>query len=158
MNTPFIARVLFTLIFILVPLAARAASDGQPLSVEMEAWKVVPGEGRAEQRISATQAKGGDVIVYRATYRNQSSKTLREVVATVPVPPGMAYVADGTQPAPAEVSKDGRQFLPLSAAEKLPNVATWRAVRWSPRDLAPGTEFIVELRARVLGPSESEAK
>ena len=66
------------------------------------------------------------------------------MAATVPVPPGLALVADSVSPAGALASTDGTMGKePVALGE-------YRALRWSIAQLGAGDRTTVRLRARAL--------
>ena len=65
--------------------------------------------------------KPGEVIEYRATYKNVSTNAVKNLVATIPVPKNTEYQAKTASPlATAEASIDNVTFgsIPLMDAEK----------------------------------------
>lgn len=133
----------------LVPMLAAA----EPLEVTTIVNKVVPGENGKEQLLPADRVDPGSVLLYQATYHNVSERTLREVQALLPIPPGLTYAPDSAHPAAREASVDGKTFFPLTNPPEKAPLATWRALRWAPRDLKAGASFVIELRAVVVGPA-----
>lgn len=131
-----------------------AAADGEsPLEVNLVALKAGPVVDGKETLVPAAEAKPGQTLVYRVTYHNRSAGELKNVAATVPVPAGLAYVGDSAQPAAEQATIDGKTFFPVGSPPKDTTPASWKELRWSPRPLAPGAEFTVELRARVESPA-----
>lgn len=107
------------------------------------------GEGGKPILVPATEAEPGQTLVYRVTYSNHGKGELKGVVASVPVPAGLSYIADSALPAAAEATIDGKIFFPVATPPKDTVPASWKELRWSPRPLAPGADFTVELRALV---------
>jgi uncharacterized repeat protein (TIGR01451 family) len=134
---------------------AQSAAASEPLQVTMTVFKVIESAPGNEELLPAEQASPGEVLLYRATYRNVGKSTLREVAAHVPVPPGLAYVDDSARPAAASASGDGRTFFPVGQPPRTTPPSAWRMLRWPARDLSAGADFTVELRARVVLPTES---
>lgn len=142
-------------------LLVQHAFAAEPLSPTLEAHKVVRSVDGKEQFTAAADAKPGDVLVYRATYKNVSDKPLRNVMATLPVPAtGVEYLADSAAPTAVEASTDGVQFAlaPLKRVVKLHDgkpqqqlVATteYRFLRWPLGDLPAGASKTVSARMRV---------
>ncbi len=136
------------------PAIVRAAGD---VSVVLTAQRVAVVNGR-ETRSPADQASPGDVIEYRAEYRNAGANAVKQLAATLPVPHGMEYVA-GTG-APQLASLDGKTFAPVplqrrvklaDGREVLRDVPAneYRALRWSLGTLAPSQTRAVTARVRV---------
>ena len=154
-------------LFVLL-LAGLAASLSQqtfaaePLSVMLEAHKVILAAGGKERLVTAADARPGDVLQYRATYTNVSKKPLRAVMATLPVPAsGVEYLLDSATPSGAEASINGAQFAPapLQRQVKLPDgkqeqrpipAAEYRFLRWPLGDLPAGASKTVSARVRIV--------
>lgn len=142
---------------LMVPLGALAKSG---LDVSLTAHRVaVDAQGR-ESFVPATEAKPGQVVEYRAAYRNPSEASVRDVQATLPIPQGTEYVARTAHPAAALASLDGRTFeaVPLKRRVKLANgqtavrevpVSEYRYLRWSLGSIAAGRTESVSARVRV---------
>jgi uncharacterized repeat protein (TIGR01451 family) len=143
---------------------AVAAAPPQPaVAVELAQLKVVPGADGKEQFLPASSVKPGDVVEYRATYRNRSGQAVSGLVATLPIPDGLQYVpvsarspgvaaeaaaADGvygTEPLQRRVRRpDG-----ATAVEPVPS-AEYRSLRWRLGPLAAGAAAVVQARAQVV--------
>src|SRR5688500_18900991 len=107
-------RMFVMLLAALAGLLSQPTLAAEPLSATLEAHKVVAAANGNEQFVAASEAKPGDVVEYRATYKNVSAKPLRAVMATLPVPAsGVEYLLDSAIPAGAEASIDGTQFAPV---------------------------------------------
>lgn len=150
-------------------LSAQLSSSGSimapssdPLSVVLSARKVVSSGGK-ETLADAGHARAGDIIEYRALYRNVSKSPLNGVVATLPLPNTTAYVVDSSRPAKATASTDVNGVyapLPLMrpAAAALGEtrqtavpLSEYRALRWDLGVLKPGESREVSARVRVMG-------
>ena len=88
------------------------------------------------------------------------------VAATVPIPAGLALVAESSRPIAQQASLDGKTFAPTPLMREVKNPAgitekqpiplgEYRALRWVLPELAAGTDAKVALRARVLTNSSS---
>lgn len=145
-------------------LDATAADAGQ-VDVALHAFQVAAGG----KLVPATEARPGDVIEYRITYRNAGREPARQVAATLPVPDGgMAYVDGSAGPGPFQASLDGTHYAtpPLKREvvrdgkrilETVPP-ADYRFLRWNLGDLAAGRSVTVGARMRLAMPSEQIAK
>jgi uncharacterized repeat protein (TIGR01451 family) len=140
-----------------VPLVALAQSG---LNVSLTAQRVAVNDRGRESFEPATEAKPGQVVEYRAAYRNPTQAQVRDVRATLPIPQGTEYVASTARPAPALASLDGRTFeaMPLKRRVKLANGQTvvrdvplseYRYLRWSLGAIAAGGTETVSARVRV---------
>lgn len=154
-------RLLGLLLTIVLSLLTQHALAAEPLSATLEAHKVVVTENGKEQLVAASQANPGDVIEYRATYKNVSAKPLRAVLATLPVPTsGVEYLGSSALPAGAEASLDGTQYapMPLKRVVKTPDgqlrqqvvpAIEYRFLRWPLGDLPAGASKTVSARVLV---------
>jgi len=141
---------------LMVSMTAQAAPAAEPVKVSLQAFKVVVVNGK-ESLVESKTAKPGEVLEYRATYSNVSKKNVANLMATLPVPKGMEYVAQSGRPATPEASVDGKQFAPAplmrpradgKGQEPVP-VADYRALRWKAVELQAGKSFEVSARMRV---------
>lgn len=138
-------------LFVGLPVAQAA----EPLAITTTVNKVIVDPQGKELLLSAERAEPRDTLLYRAKYQNHSDHTLREVRAVLPIPPGLNFVTGSSQPAALEASVDGKTFFPVAAAPASAPATTWRALRWAPRDLAAGAEFVIELRATVAAGTDA---
>lgn len=130
-------------------LRAQAQPES-PLEVNLVVLKPSLSPEGKETLVPSPEAEPGQTLVYRVTYTNRGKSELGEVVASVPVPAGLVFVEDSAKPAPARASVDGKTFFDVAQPPAGVLPAAWKVVRWNPRDLPPGAEFVVEIRARVL--------
>lgn len=154
-------RVPIGLLAALAALLTQHAFAAEPLTATLAAHKVLVADGK-ERLVAASEAKPGDVLEYRATYKNISSKPLHAVMATLPVPAtGVEYLFDSAAPANAEASINGTQFAPppLKRLVQLPDgkhqqqlvpAAEYRFFRWPLGDLPAGASKTVSARVRVI--------
>ncbi len=145
----------------LAPVMALAAdgAKSEPVSVHMDAYKIVVEKG-IEHKKQANMAYPGDVLEYRATYTNNTDHDISDLKATLPVPAGMELLPDTTSPAGAKASLDGARYadIPLMRKVKQPD-GTWkeekvpykeyRSLRWNLNRLAAGKNKVVVARMRV---------
>src|SRR4051812_23393745 len=111
-----ISRLLFQALLCMGCIAASRASyaqDKSAVTVHLEAKKVVAAADGKEALEPAAKARPGDFIQYEAAYRNTSAAAVKSVQATVPVPEGLAFVADSAKPTGALASTDGKTFEPM---------------------------------------------
>ena len=153
-------RALAGALVVLVLPASVVAFAQSGLDVSLTARRVaVDAKGR-ETFAPATEAKPGQVVEYRAAYRNPGAASLREVQATLPIPQGTEYLASTARPAQPLASLDGRTFaaMPLTRKVKLSNgsvvvkeipVSEYRYLRWSLGAIAAGRTESVSARVRV---------
>ena len=140
----------------LIPALAFAEDA---VTVALTAWRIVPKDGR-EVLEPADKAKPGELVEYRATYRNGSAQRVKQVAATLPIPAGTEYTGIA-EPRATLGSLDGRTFapLPLKRRVKLANgreseqvvpAAEVRWLRWNLTTLDPIAERAVRARVRVI--------
>jgi len=140
------------------PAATPSASAEKTVAVALTQRKVVTGADGKEQLLDASSVKPGDVLEYRATYTNQTGKTVSGLVADLPIPEGLEYLPRSAKPGAALVkaaTKDGAYAAePLmrktanSKTEPVP-YGDYRALRWTLGQLPAGGETAVTARARV---------
>jgi uncharacterized repeat protein (TIGR01451 family) len=139
-----------------VPQAAFAEA---PVRVSLTARHVSVANGK-EVLAAADKARPGDVLEYRATYRNEGRSAVREVQAILPLPEGVEYVPGSATPAGVTASLDGRTFgrLPLvrrtvgpdgrAVVREVP-VSQYRYLRWPLGAMDGGGVRTVVARARI---------
>lgn len=129
------------------------------VAVELTAQRITKAQGK-EVLVPADEAKPGELIEYRARYRNDGAGEARGLMATVPIPRGTAYVAGSALPRRVEASLDGHTFapVPLKRTVKTPDgrtvvqevpVAEYRALRWPLGTLPSRDQRTVSARVRV---------
>jgi len=144
---------------------AHAAAQEPSVGVSLAARKLVATD-KGESLAPADTAKPGDVIEYEATYKNRGQSPVLNVAATVPIPAGLALVAESSRPIAQQASLDGKTFAPIPLMREVKNPAgitekqpiplgEYRALRWVLPELAAGADAKVALRARVLTNSSS---
>ncbi len=146
--------------FFLLVTAAQAEGQSQgEVEVLLQQFKVVK---RADTEVleSAERVIPGEVVEYQVTYRNTSKRPVRQLQATLPIPPESEYVAGSARPAAVQASLDGITFaaVPLRHQVKLTDgkvevrdvpIAQYRSLRWSVGELAAGQKAVVSARVRV---------
>lgn len=142
----------------LTGLAAPALADG-PLSASLEARRIGLAADGSERRLSAEGAVPGDLIEYRAIYRNASQRPLRGVVATLPVPADCEYVP-GSAGRGVLASLDGKSFAPVPLMRRVRladgrehmqavPASEYRYLRWTLGSLHANGSSTVSARVRV---------
>lgn len=147
----------FALMLFITATEARAE-----VIAELSAQRIAA-DGGKETRTEAREVKPGEMLEYRARYRNTGKLAVRKVQAVLPIPANaFIYVAASARPANVFASVDGKQFnaVPLMRAVTLPDgkrelrpvpLAEYRYLRWDLGDLQPGAEIVVSARMRMTG-------
>ena len=145
------------------PAHAAKADPAKPavgsVAVELSANRVTKAQGK-EVLVPAEEAKPGELLEYRALYRNDGAGEAKGLMATLPIPRGTQYVAGSALPRRVEASLDGRTFapVPLKRTVKTPDgrtvvqevpVAEYRALRWPLGALPAKEQRTVSARVRV---------
>jgi uncharacterized repeat protein (TIGR01451 family) len=155
----FVRLTLAILIAATAVAAARPARAEGSVAVELTAARVTKSQG-SEVLAPAEQARPGELLEYRAVYRNDGAREARGLMATLPIPRGTTYVPGSAQPRRVEASLDGRAFapVPLKRAVKTPDgrtvvqevpVAEYRALRWPLGALPSRERRTVVARVRI---------
>jgi len=142
---------------LLIPSFARARGD---VSIALSAERVTAKAGGRETTERADRAKPGDVIEYRATYRNPGNAVVRRLDATLPIPAGTEYLDHTARPAVTLASIDGRTFAPIPLMRRVRltdgrevmrevPASEYRWLRWSLGSLDSHGERSVVARVRV---------
>lgn len=137
-----------------------ARAQGPDVRVELTGNRVVVADGK-ETFVKADKASPGDVIQYKAVYKNVGTAAAVNVAATVPIPAGMQLLPDTAKPPAAEATLDGKNFSPVPLMREVKNesgvtekqpvpLKEYRALRWKLPELAPGKDATFVLRAQLL--------
>ena len=137
----------------------KSLAKAEPLVVTLVRQKVVLIDGK-ENLHSAEVAKPGDILDEVATYLNNSTAPIKQLQATLPVPPNTELLLASVKPGGAKASIDGNQFasMPLKRKVKQPNgveieqpipIGEYRYLRWYPGELAPGKSLAFSARFKV---------
>jgi hypothetical protein len=148
------------LIAVAMAAATTPARSTDLLGVQLHAYRVISLADGEEQLVDAGKASPGDVLEYRVVYTNFSSKVLRRVQGTLPVPTDLEYVDSNATPKAALASLDGQKFapVPLQRTVRLPSRKVvvqivppreYRALRWDLGEIAAGASVTVRARMRV---------
>ena len=138
------------------PALVRASGD---VSVVLTAQRVTVVEGK-EVRGPADQSHPGDVIEYRAEYRNNGGQAVKQLAATLPVPNGMEYLPLTASPQILLASLDGRAYAPVPLRRRIRLAdgrevtrdvppSEYRYLRWSLGTLDARQSRSVAARVRV---------
>ena len=149
-----------------LPSTATAADAGGDVQVALTAQRVVLDRNGKETLTEAREARPGDVLEYRAVYRNQGKQAVRNVLAVLPVPlNSLSYIPASANPQRVWASLDGRKFelAPLLRTVTLADgkreirpvpVSEYRYLRWDLGELKPGAQAAVAARMRMAQPEQ----
>lgn len=152
-------RVLTIVLGIMAASGASSQGKSGGLTVGLTHQKVAVADGK-EVLVEADSAKPGDVIEYRAIYRNESNEVLQKVEATLPIPAGTVVLPASLLPSGARASVDGTRFqaIPLKRkvkqsngkeVEQLVPYVEYRFLRWNVGVLDAGKSAIYVARVKV---------
>lgn len=140
------------------PAKVEQKAEQKPLTVELTQKKVVKDERGREKLEEVDGVRPGDVLEYRAVYRNVSKQPLKGVAANLPLPEGLEYVARTAQPGKgaqfalkADGAYEAEPLMRKGADGRMQPVPLneYRQIRWRLEELAPGAEAVVSARAKV---------
>lgn len=153
-------RQLAAAVWIAVLVAPAVAQQKASVETRLEARRVDTAADGKESFSPAEAAKPGDVLEYTATYRNTTDAPIRNLEATLPIPPQTELVAGSVRPANAKASLDSARFadMPLKRkaikdgreVEEAVALGEYRALRWYPGALAPNQMLTFTARVRVI--------
>ena len=135
----------------------------EAVSIELSAYKVLTNQKGEVSATPVTQAKPNDVIEYRAKYTNNTTKPVKELLATLPIPADTQFLAKSS-PAQAQASTDGINFatMPLKRKVGTQNVniplQEYRALRWTISEIPAGQSVTVTAQTRVNSSTKVETK
>jgi uncharacterized repeat protein (TIGR01451 family) len=151
-----LSYVAATIAVILVSATALAEAPAAkpPVSVDLSAYQIsVNAKGEVKAK-PVQQAKPNDIIEYRAIYTNNTTKTIKGLLATLPIPADTQFLAKSS-PAQAQASTDGVNFatMPLKRKSGAQTVNVplqeYRALRWTIAELPAGKSVTVTAQTRV---------
>jgi len=139
--------------------AASVAHAAGGVTVELTANRVTKSQGR-EVLAPAEQARPGDLLEYRALYKNDGKSEARGLAATLPIPRGTQYVPGTALPRRVEASLDGHTFAPVPLTRKVRladgrtvtrdvPVSEYVALRWPLGALPASQSRAVTARVRI---------
>lgn len=139
---------------------AQQVMAADVVAVKLDVKKVVVDSDGREVLQQADVAKPGDVLEYTAVYRNNAKKGIKNLEATLPLPPHTEYLPNTARSndARAALGGDVYQTMPLKRkvkqadgkeVEQLIPYAEYRSLRWYPGELAAGQELKFSARVRV---------
>lgn len=148
-------------LFLLLCLALGSSWAQAQVQTDLRAEKLQKQANGQTTSTSAADARPGDAVVYTASYRNVGKDAVRQLVATVPVPPSMEWqgAGDDKNP-PTAASADGVNFAPMPLTRKVRGpdgkeqlqpvpLHEYRALRWTFAELAAGAVATVKVATKV---------
>lgn len=152
-------RRLALALFVVGVLSHGVAVAEGDVSVALSAYRVTMSQGK-EAFVPAEQARPGEVIEYRAVYKNTGKQPVKDLMATLPVPQGLEYLPKTAQPVRILASLDGKNYAPVPLMRKTKGadgrlvdkevpVSEYRWLRWPVGTLAASGETQVRARMRV---------
>lgn len=136
------------------PLAFAKNEPKEPVSVELTAFQITTNSQGEATAQPVSKVKPNDVIEYRAKYTNNTSNTIKNLVATLPIPSDTQFLAKST-PSAAQASTDGVNFAALPLKRKVGSqtvnvpLQEYRALRWTIAEVPAGKSVVVTAQTRV---------
>ncbi|RYY80906.1 MAG: hypothetical protein EOO69_00370 [Moraxellaceae bacterium] len=142
---------------------AESPAAKPPVSVELSAYQVSTNAKGESVAKPLKQAKPNDIIEYRAIYTNNTAKSVKGLVATLPIPADTQFLAKST-PAQAQASTDGVNFAAMPLKRKTGTqtvnvpLQEYRALRWTIAELPAGKSITVTAQTRVNSTTSAVAQ
>lgn len=145
------------------------SSSSSEVEANLSASKVTLNAGGKEVLSIADKVAPSDLLEYQTLYKNNGKSTIKSLMATLPIPTGMTYVAGTAKPSSALASLDGKSFaaMPLKRMvkksdgkmeEQLVPLLEYRALRWSLGELSANAKVAVSVRTKVNAVAADIAK
>lgn len=160
-------RPIFTAVLALVvtALLAPPAFARDDVKVSLTAQRIITSDRGEERKVSADEARPGEVLEYTARYQNTGRDGVQSLIASMPIPAGTAYVAGSASPANVLASVDGKTFAPVplkrqvrladgSTAEQTIPFDEYRYLQWTIGALDAKASRSVSARVRLAPAGE----
>ena len=166
MRKPFVTILLVSSLGLSV--TAHASQNATPLEVRLTVNAIALDHNGHEQLVAVERAHPGDVLVYRAEYRNNSASAVHDVVGSLPMPEGQVeYLANAGGPDLSWASLDGKtmESVPVRrtelnqdgvSREHAVSPTRYRKVAWKIGDLAAGQSVVTLTRVRLVASNVQE--
>lgn len=140
--------------------SSAKAGDKEAVVINLTLKRVVTDAKGKEKFEEAPKIKPGEVVEYRAVYRNKSKDTVKGLIASLPVPVGLEYIKQTANPNNVQATADGIKFEkePLMRTvkdangvekqEEVPYIE-YRSLRWDVGELGAGKKVEVSARMRA---------
>ena len=150
------------------PAAAVVVKAENPVKVNLSVHKLEMKQGK-EHFVSAESALPGDVLEYRANYKNVSNKPVDAVFASLPIPDGAEYIVASAFPKNIVARARGEKEFAITPLQQeivgvdgkktkaaLP-LAAYGAIGWQLGTIKPAASTDIRVRVRIPGASANDA-
>ncbi len=142
--------------------AAERTKERKSVVAEIRSYRVISVAGK-EIFSDATDIRPGDVVEYRATFRNIDASAVTGTRALMPLPVGMVYEPSSARPAAGvKASAADGVFAPLPLMREVKTeqgrrlvevpLEEYRAIAWDLGEIQPGKSVQVSARVRLPAP------
>ena len=171
-----LTATLFLLVGSITPSMADVATNlvintpsSSVVEANLSASKVTLSADGKEVLSIADKVAPGDLLEYQTLYKNNGKSTIKSLMATLPIPAGMTYVAGTAKPSGALASLDGKSFaaMPLKRMVKKPDgkmeeqlvpLLEYRALRWSLGELSASAKVAISARIKINAVADTATK
>lgn len=151
----------FRKLLLVLLLGSVVISAFAEVAVTLESFLVTTDSAGRPAFLPATAAKPGDILEYRATYRNNSGNLIADLKAVLPIPAATALLENTANPRAIEASLTGESYAPAPLTNRVVNnygrlveivipYEEYRFIRWSIPQLRPRQAITVKARVKVL--------
>lgn len=106
------------LILLAPSVLANTQAAKEPVSVDLKTYLIAQNaEGKVTEQ-AVSEVKPEQVVEYRAVYTNNTPGTIKNLVATLPIPAETQFLAKSA-PTKAQASTDGVNFAPMPLKKRL---------------------------------------
>ena len=130
------------LILLAPSVLANTQAAKEPVSVNLNTYLIAQNaEGKITEQVTAV-------------YTNNTSGTIKNLVATLPIPAKTQFLVKSA-PTKAQASTDGVNFAPMPLKKKVGDqvvnvpLADYRALRWTIAELPAGKSIVVSAQTRI---------
>ena len=148
------ALISSALILLAPSVLANTQAAKEPVSVDLKTYLIAQNaEGRVTEQ-AVSEVKPEQVVEYRAVYTNNTSGTIKNLVATLPIHAKTQFLAKSA-PTKSQASTDGVNFAPMPLKKKVGDqvvnvqLADYRALRWTIAELPAGKSIAVSAQTRI---------
>ena len=109
-------RVAVVMLLVVMSGVSAWGAGQAEVSIQLTAQRIFRNAQGKESVASGDTAKPGEILEYRAVYRNRGTAAAHKLLGTLPVPEEMEFVPDSAVPAAAQASTD-RGAITFAPAE-----------------------------------------